>query len=69
MKNAGVTQFGAGWAGLVHDGGIAVVSTPNLDSPIADNKTPLFGVDVWEHAYYRSTRTSARTTSTPGEMS
>jgi Iron/manganese superoxide dismutases, C-terminal domain len=53
MKNAGVNQFGSGWAWLLHDGsGIAVVSTPNQDSPISDNKTPLLGVDVWEHAYY-----------------
>jgi Fe-Mn family superoxide dismutase len=53
MKNAAVNQFGSGWAWLVHDGsGIALVSTPNQDSPISDNKTPLLGVDVWEHAYY-----------------
>ena len=38
---------------LVHDGsGLAIVSTPNQDSPISDGKTPLLGVDVWEHAYY-----------------
>ena len=53
MKDAGVNQFGSGWAWLVHDGsGLAVVSTPNQDSPISDGKTPLVGVDVWEHAYY-----------------
>ena len=53
MKAAGVGQFGSGWAWLVHDGsGLAVVSTPNQDSPISDGKTPLLGVDVWEHAYY-----------------
>ena len=46
-------QFGSGWAWLVHDGsGLAVVSTPNQDNPISDGKTPLLGVDVWEHAYY-----------------
>jgi superoxide dismutase, Fe-Mn family len=53
VKDAGVNQFGSGWAWLVHDGsGVAVVSTPNQDNPISDGKTPLLGVDVWEHAYY-----------------
>jgi Fe-Mn family superoxide dismutase len=53
LKAAGVGQFGSGWAWLVHDGsGLAIVSTPNQDSPISDGKTPLLGVDVWEHAYY-----------------
>jgi superoxide dismutase, Fe-Mn family len=53
LKDAGVNQFGSGWAWLVHDGsGLAVVSTPNQDNPISDGKTPLVGVDVWEHAYY-----------------
>ena len=53
LKAAGVGQFGSGWAWLVHDGsGLAIVSTPNQDSPLSDGKTPLLGVDVWEHAYY-----------------
>jgi Fe-Mn family superoxide dismutase len=53
VKDAGVNQFGSGWAWLVLDGGsLAVVSTPNQDNPITDGKTPLVGVDVWEHAYY-----------------
>jgi superoxide dismutase, Fe-Mn family len=53
LKNAGVNQFGSGWAWLVHDGSsLAVLSTPNQDNPITDGKTPLLGVDVWEHAYY-----------------
>jgi Fe-Mn family superoxide dismutase len=53
MKDAGVAQFGSGWAWLVYDGsGLAVVSTPNQDNPLTDGKTPLLGVDVWEHAYY-----------------
>ena len=53
MKEAGVNQFGSGWSWLVHDGsGLAVVGTPNQDNPISDGKTPLLGVDVWEHAYY-----------------
>ena len=53
LKEAGVNQFGSGWSWLVHDGsGLAVVGTPNQDNPISDGKTPLLGVDVWEHAYY-----------------
>jgi Fe-Mn family superoxide dismutase len=53
LKNAGVGQFGSGWAWLIHDGsGLAVVSTPNQDTPVSDGKTPIVGVDVWEHAYY-----------------
>jgi Fe-Mn family superoxide dismutase len=53
LKETGVNQFGSGWSWLVHDGsGLAVVGTPNQDNPISDGKTPLLGVDVWEHAYY-----------------
>ncbi|HWC84984.1 MAG TPA: superoxide dismutase [Solirubrobacteraceae bacterium] len=53
LKAAGVGRFGSGWAWLVHDGsGLAVVSTPNQDSPISSGQMPLVGVDVWEHAYY-----------------
>ena len=53
FKAAGINRFGSGWAWLVHDGtGLAVVSTPNQDSPISDGSTPLLGCDVWEHAYY-----------------
>ena len=53
FKNGGIGQFGSGWVWLVKDGdGVAVVSTPNQDSPISDGKTPLLGADVWEHAYY-----------------
>jgi Fe-Mn family superoxide dismutase len=53
LKDAGVNRFGSGWAWLVLDGGaLAVVSTPNQDNPISDGRTPLLGVDVWEHAYY-----------------
>ncbi len=52
-KATGVGQFGSGWSWLVHDGsGLAVVGTPNQDNPITDGKTPLLGIDVWEHAYY-----------------
>jgi Fe-Mn family superoxide dismutase len=53
LKDAGVNRFGSGWAWLVHDGsGLAVVSTPNQDSPISSGQMPLLGVDVWEHSYY-----------------
>ena len=53
FKNAGVGQFGSGWAWLVRTGdGLEVTSTPNQDSPISDGNTPLLGADVWEHAYY-----------------
>jgi len=50
---AGVNRFGSGWTWLIHDGtGLAVVSTPNQDSPISNSDVPLLGIDVWEHAYY-----------------
>jgi Fe-Mn family superoxide dismutase len=53
FKAAGIARFGSGWAWLVKDGsGLAIVSTPNQDSPISDGSTPLLGCDVWEHAYY-----------------
>jgi len=53
FTQAGMTRFGSGWAWLVHDGsGLAVMSTPNQDSPLSEGKTPLLGLDVWEHAYY-----------------
>ena len=53
LKEAGVNQFGSGWAWLVYaDSGLAIVGTPNQDNPISAGQTPLLGVDVWEHAYY-----------------
>jgi superoxide dismutase, Fe-Mn family len=53
VNDAGVKRFGSGWTWLVHDGtGLAVVSTPNQDSPLMTDDTPLLGIDVWEHAYY-----------------
>jgi superoxide dismutase, Fe-Mn family len=53
LTQAAITRFGSGWAWLVSDGSdVAIMSTPNQDSPILDGKTPLLGVDVWEHAYY-----------------
>ena len=53
VVDAGIKRFGSGWSWLVWDGtGLAVMSTPNQDSPIMEGKTPLLGIDVWEHAYY-----------------
>jgi Fe-Mn family superoxide dismutase len=53
LSQAAITRFGSGWGWLVWDGsGLEVLSTPNQDSPILDGKTPLLGIDVWEHAYY-----------------
>jgi Fe-Mn family superoxide dismutase len=53
VNEAGTKRFGSGWSWLVVDGGkLAVISTANQDSPLMEGKTPLLGVDVWEHAYY-----------------
>jgi len=54
FTNAALNRFGSGWAWLVQnaDGSIEIMSTPNQDSPLMQNKTPLLGIDVWEHAYY-----------------
>jgi Fe-Mn family superoxide dismutase len=48
-----VKVFGSGWEWLVLDNGkLALMSTPNQDSPLTQGKIPLLGIDVWEHAYY-----------------
>ena len=53
LANAAVGQFGSGWGWLVvADGRLDVLARPNQDSPLAEGKTPILGVDVWEHAYY-----------------
>ena len=54
FANAGTTRFGSGWAWLVvnADGSLDVYSTGNQDSPYMEGKTPILGMDVWEHAYY-----------------
>ncbi len=53
FEAAGVGRFGSGWVWLVAGGGkLEIVSTPNQDNPLMDGKHPVFGVDVWEHAYY-----------------
>ena len=50
---AAANHFGSGWAWLVLDGdSLDVASTVNQDSPVMDGRTPLLGLDVWEHAYY-----------------
>ncbi|HUP23561.1 MAG TPA: superoxide dismutase [Thermoanaerobaculia bacterium] len=53
LKAAAVGQFGSGWSWLVKGkSGLEVLGRPNQDSPWMEGKTPLLGVDVWEHAYY-----------------
>jgi Fe-Mn family superoxide dismutase len=53
FSNAAATRFGSGWAWLVASGGkLSVESTPNQDSPLMQGRTPILGLDVWEHAYY-----------------
>ncbi|MCL6446352.1 MAG: superoxide dismutase [Alicyclobacillus sp.] len=53
FTKAATGRFGSGWAWLVVDNGkLAITSTANQDSPIMDGKTPILGLDVWEHAYY-----------------
>jgi Fe-Mn family superoxide dismutase len=53
IKNAGVTQFGSGWAWLVlKNGNVEIMKTSNADTPIAHGLKPILTVDVWEHAYY-----------------
>lgn len=53
FSQAAATRFGSGWAWLVvSNGELEVVSTLNQDNPLTDGKTPILGLDVWEHAYY-----------------
>jgi len=53
LAAAAIGRFGSGWAWLVTAGGtLEVISTANQDSPLMEGKTPLLGLDVWEHAYY-----------------
>ena len=53
FESAATGRFGSGWAWLVVNAGkLEVMSTPNQDSPLMEGKTPILGLDVWEHAYY-----------------
>ena len=53
FANAAAGRFGSGWAWLVvNNGELEVTSTPNQDTPLSEGKTPILGLDVWEHAYY-----------------
>jgi len=54
FAQAATTRFGSGWAwaSVAKDGKLEVSSTPNQDSPLMEGKTPIIGIDVWEHAYY-----------------
>ena len=54
FAQAATTRFGSGWAWLsvTKDGKLELSSTPNQDSPLMEGKTPVLGIDVWEHAYY-----------------
>jgi Fe-Mn family superoxide dismutase len=52
FKAAAVGRFGSGWAWLVLDGELKIMSTPNAETPMTGGKKALLTVDVWEHAYY-----------------
>ncbi|MGE0491572.1 MAG: superoxide dismutase [Vulcanimicrobiota bacterium] len=53
FADAAASRFGSGWAWLVvNNGKLEVMSTPNQDTPLMEGKTPILGLDVWEHAYY-----------------
>ena len=53
FNDAGVKRFGSGWVWVIRKGGkLEIVSTPNQDSPLMEGNYPIFGNDVWEHAYY-----------------
>lgn len=53
VNTAGTGRFGSGWAWLVKSGNsLEITSTANQDSPVMEGKSPVLGIDVWEHAYY-----------------
>ena len=54
FQKSALDVFGSGWAWLVatKDGKLSIMTTPNQDSPVSKNLTPIIGLDVWEHAYY-----------------
>ncbi len=55
FSNAAGSVFGSGWAWLTVDrkGNLQVETTPNQDTPLSDGRTPILGLDVWEHSYYK----------------
>ncbi len=55
FQNAAMTRFGSGWAWLgIRDGELCICSSPNQDNPLMDSYcSPILGLDVWEHAYYK----------------
>ena len=60
---AGMTQFGSGWAWLAMDnnsGKLEIIKTPNAENPVVFGKTALLGVDVWEHSYYIDYRNATK---------
>jgi Fe-Mn family superoxide dismutase len=53
FQAAGASRFGSGWAWLIGSGDkLEIISLPNQDCPVMEGKTPIMGLDVWEHAYY-----------------
>ena len=53
FSSSAIGRFGSGWAWLVKtDSGLETTDTPNQDNPVSSGKTPILGLDVWEHAYY-----------------
>ena len=53
FEKVALGRFGSGWGWLsVDNGKLLVESTPNQDNPLTEGRTPILGIDVWEHAYY-----------------
>ena len=54
MEDAAASLFGSGWVWLAQEesGKLSIISCPNGDSPLRHRMTPLYGIDLWEHAYY-----------------
>lgn len=53
FSTSGMGRFGSGWVWLIKDNGkLSIIDTPNQDTPLMENKPPILGLDVWEHAYY-----------------